>query len=152
MRLVCEKGFYKFFPEYAGEVKLFQEKFGYSLYPCRDFFTFKALADFPDYSLTGHKIGGTLQIGVKNYSGRPEDVLHENGLTYSPALMSLISIAVANISFIDYSENDAVMTTSEIPQAYSRLSALKVANGFSGFINCKNGKISIERFFTNEDF
>ena len=148
MRLLCEKGFYKFYPDYAGEVMLFQEKFGYSLYPCRDFFTFKELADFPDYSFIGHKIKGTLQIGVVNYSGRPEDVLYENKLTYSPALMGLINIGVANISWIDYVENDAVMTTSEIPQAFSRISALKVASGFSGFINVKNGKISIERFFT----
>lgn len=148
MRLICEKGFYKFYPEYAGEVMLFQEKFGYSLYPCRDFFTFKALADFPNYSLIGHRIKGTLQIGVVNYSGRPEDVLYENKITYSPAMGGLINIGVANVSMIDYTENNSVMTTSEIPQAFARINALSVASGFCGFINVKTGKIEIERFYT----
>lgn len=148
MRLICERGFYKFYPEYTGEVKLFQRKFDFSLYPCRDFFTFKELADFPNYSLIGHRIKGTLQIGIVNYSGRPEDVLSENLLTYAPALGQIVNIALANINTISYSENDAYMTMSQIPQAFARINPLKVASGFSGFANVKNGKVSIERFFT----
>ena len=148
MRLVCERGFYKFYPEYAGEVKLFQRKFGYSLYPCRDFYTFKALAEFPDYSFIGHPIGNSLQIGIVNYAGRPEDVLSENKLTHAPALGRIVNIALANINSISYSENDAYITMSQIPQAFARINLLKVASGFSGFANVKNGKISIERFFT----
>ena len=63
-------------------------------------------------------------------------------------LFRSVNIAVANINSISYSENDAYITMSQIPQAFARISLLKVASGFSGFANVKNGKISIERFFT----
>ena len=77
MRLNCDNGYYKFFPAYVGEIMIFEIKNGVKLYPVKDYYTFKALAEFPNYSLKGQPITGGI-TAVVNYAGTPEEVLAKN--------------------------------------------------------------------------
>ena len=81
MKLICENGFYKFFPSFVGEVKLWENKNGTKLFKVRNFWTFESLANFPNYSFAGQFVFGIIPA-LKNYAGRPEDVLEKNQLTY----------------------------------------------------------------------
>ena len=81
MKLRIDKGFYKFYPTFVGEVKLWENKTGVRLYPCRDFWTFESLSKFPNFSFTGQPIAGF--AGIVNFAGLPETVMAKNKLTYN---------------------------------------------------------------------
>lgn len=142
MRVICEKGFYKFYPQQISEVVRFQKKSGYELVPCRDFFTFPLLAELPNFSFIGHEFGGL--VGLANYAGRPEDVMAENGYCFYLATQTLI-LRAAVIDRVQYSYGPYIVA-NQLPQAYSFESKTKIT-GFSGLADLDYMRFKIERFF-----
>lgn len=145
MRLICEKGFYKFFPDYIGEVKLWENKNGIKLYESRDFFTFQDLKNFPNYSFKGQKVFNDIKAS-SNYAGKPEDVLAKNGLTYNIKTATITQRADALIQRLDY-VNGAYLTFPSMPQAFALDKDLQPITGFSGFVDVKLGTYKVERLF-----
>ena len=144
MRLICENGFYKFYPDYIGEVMLWENRNGIKLYNKGDFFTFKDLKDFPNYSLKGQIIVGENNALV-NYTGRPEDVMFKNKLTFN-LKTATITRADAIIQNLDY-VSGAYLTFPKLPQAFALDEDLQPITGFSGFADVKMGTYKVERLF-----
>lgn len=145
MRLICEKGFYKFFPDYIGEVKLWENKNGIKLYESRDFFTFQDLKSFPNYSLKGQLLFGDISALV-NYVGKPEEVLAKNKLTYNLKLATITTRAEALIQKLDY-VSGAYLTFPKMPQAFALDKDSQPITGFNGFVDVKLGTYKVERLF-----
>jgi hypothetical protein len=144
MRVICELGFYKFFPDYIGEVMLWQNRNGTRLYPKDDYFTFEALKDFQNYSFTGQLIG--LLPAIANYEGTPWGTLAKNKLTYNIKLGTITPRATASIKRLNYATG-AFISTPELPQAFALDEDLQPITGFSAFVDVKMGMYKIERFF-----
>ena len=81
MKVICERGYYKFFPEIADEIAVFENVTGRELVAVGNYYTFAKLAELSDYSIEGQEYGGI--IAKKNFAGRVEDVFYENGLKYN---------------------------------------------------------------------
>lgn len=144
MRIICETGFYKFFPETIAEVKRLSTKYGIELVQCEDYFTFPILAALPKFSFVGHPYSGTI-LGLANHAGKREEVLAANGLTYSVSLNRLLLSSTLVFNKMNYSySNYIVMNT--LPQAYY-YDNTGLITGFSGFVDLDFMKYKIERFF-----
>lgn len=144
MRIICEKGFYKFFPQNIGEIARYQKRFGAELVPCEDYFTFPVLAALPNFSFIGQIYSGTI-LGLANHAGKKEEVMAANGLTYHVQLKRLIlSSTFAGFNKMNYSfSNFIIMNT--LPQAYFYDDA-GLITGFNGFVDLDFGRFKIERF------
>lgn len=149
MKLICENGFYKFFPDFVGEVKLWEKKNGIRLYKVRDFWTFQSLAEFPNYSFAGQFVFGIIPALV-NYAGSPEEVLAKNQLTYNVKLGTITPRASAFLQRLNYA-NGAYLTFPNIPQAYALDKDLQRVSGFEAFVDVRLNTYKIERLI-HEDF
>lgn len=116
MKIICENGFYKFYPQDAGDLLIWNGT-KETLKPCRGFYTFEKLVDFPNFSLAGQFDFKNGLLWLKNYAGRPEDVMRENSLTYSIAAQMVLP-TIAIISFANF-DTGTVTVSSTLPQAYS---------------------------------
>jgi len=144
MRIICETGFYKFYPNSIAEVKRFGTKYGIELVECEEYFTFPILAALPKFSFIGHPYSGVI-LGLANHAGKREEVLHANGLAYSVSLNRLILSSTLVFKKINYDySNYIVMNT--LPQAYN-YDDNGLITGFSGFVDIDVMKYKIERFF-----
>jgi len=143
MKIICENGFYKFYPQKIGDIMRFQKKYGVALINCDDYFTFKVLADLPNYSFVGHAYS-ELNLGLKNYAGTREKVMAENGYLYYQSTKGLVHkrtfVKRMNYEFGNY------IIMDNLPQAYC-YDAKGIISGFSGFIDIDYMKFKIERFF-----
>jgi hypothetical protein len=144
MRLICNKGFYKFFPDFIGEVKLWENKNGIRLYNRGEYWTFESLAKLPNYSFMGHLLYGIIPA-TKNYAGDPVDVLAKNGLTYNVNLATITPKAFVIIQRLDYAEG-AFLTFPSLPQAFALDKNLNTITGFEAFIDVKLNIYKVERF------
>lgn len=143
MRIVCENGFYKFFPDNIGEIRRFQSKYGVNLLQCEDYFTFEVLAELPNFSFAGQIYSGIFPA-IVNYAGSREEVLAANGYTYYQATKSLIlkaSVFLEN----KYSLSNFFFSDT-LPQAYS-YDSNGIMTGFNGFCDVDFMRFKIERFF-----
>ena len=143
MRLSCEKGFYKFFPFFVGEIKLWQAKNESKLIKVKDYWTFESLANLPNYSFKGHSLAGL--TATANYAGRPEDVLSKNNLTYNVKLGKITSRDDVKLQRLTYA-NGAYMTFASLPQAYALDEGLQQVTGFDLFIDVRLNTYKLERF------
>ena len=143
MRIICETGFYKFFPEKIAQIKRFQTKFGIELVPCEDYFTFPILAALPKFSFIGHPYSGLI-VGLANHAGKREEVLAANGLTYSVNLNRLVLASTLVFKKIDYSYSNFIFSNT-LPQVYN-YDDNGLITGFNGFVNVDFMKFNIERF------
>lgn len=145
MRVVCEKGFYKFYPQEIAEIARFQTKYGVDLVECEDYFTFQVLADLPNFSFKGQLYSGIFPALV-NYAGRREEVLAENGYCYYQKTKSLILASAISDKLVYHYDNFFI--SDSLPQAYSLdyKSKTKIT-GFSGIIDVAFMRFKIERFF-----
>lgn len=139
-----------FYPDYAGELRLLQNNYGYSLVLDKDYYTFKELAELPRYSLKGHTLTGSINA-VVNYAGSKPDILSKNGLIYNLTTKSITSALLVSLNQIQYAENTAYKTTARVPQAGARDNNLQTITGFEGFIDIRLRKINIERFYYDND-
>ena len=143
MKIICKKGFYKFFPQNIGEVMRFQKKYGVALYECDDYFTFKVLSELPNYSFIGHRYSG-LTVGLVNYAGKIEEVMEKNNYIYDQGLQGLI-LKNTFVKRMNYNINNYIFM-SELPQAYC-YDTNGIISGFEGFVDVDYMKFKIERFF-----
>lgn len=149
MKLICENGFYKFFPDFVGEIKLWENKNGIRLYKMRDFWTFQSLAEFPNYSFAGQFVHGIIPALV-NYAGSPEEVLKKNELTYNLKLGTITPRALVFLQRLQYAKG-AYLTFPNIPQAYALDQDLQRVSGFEAFVDVRLNTYKIERLI-HEDF
>jgi|AntAceMinimDraft_16_1070373.scaffolds.fasta_scaffold78048_2 hypothetical protein len=143
MRIICRKGYYKFYPQEIGEVRRFETKYGLDLVECEDYFTFPVLAELPNYSFVGHSYSG-LFLGLVNYAGVREDVLAANGYTFYQPTKSLV-LKGSFLQKMDYDFSNFLFMTT-LPQAYC-YDSNGVISGFNGFVDVEFMRFKIERFF-----
>ncbi len=143
MRIVCENGFYKFYPDEINEIKRFQTKYGVNLVQCEDYFTFSVLAELPNFSFIGHSYSGFLP-GIVNYAGKREEVLAQNGYTYFQATKSLV-LKGSFFQKMKYSFSNYIVMEN-LPQAFC-YDENGVITGFNGFCDVDFMRFKIERFF-----
>jgi len=143
MKIICENGFYKFYPQKIGDIMRFQKKYSVALVNCEDYFTFKVLADLPNYSFTAQPYS-LLAPGIVNYAGKRDEVMAKNGYIYYQGTESLVLkntfVKRMNYEFSNY------IIMDNLPQAYC-YDAKGIISGFSGFIDIDFMKYKIERFF-----
>lgn len=145
MRIICENGFYKFFPDIISELRRFIDKYGVDLVECEDFFTFEVLANLPNFSFIGQNYSGIIP-GVVNYAAKREKVMAANGFTYHQAIKGLAPISLFTpANRMDYSFSNYIIMDS-LPQAYFSDGG-GVITGFNGFVDIDVMKYTIERFF-----
>lgn len=145
MKLIIDKGFYKFYPDFVGEVKLWQNKTGLSLYPMRDFWTFETLRKVPNYSFVGHPlIDGN--FGIVNFAGLPEEVLAKNKLTYNLKTGTITPRAAAYLQTLNFTVG-AYLTFPNIPQAFVLDQDKEPITGLEAFIDVRLGIYKVERLF-----
>lgn len=142
MKLICNNGFYKFFPDFVGEIKLWETKNGIRLYKCGEYWTFASLANFPNYSFAGRPLG--MSIAIANYSGTPEEVFVKNQLTYNLKLGTITPRALVQVQRLNYA-NGAYMTFPEIPQAFALDKNLNSIASFEAFVDVRLNTYKIER-------
>ena len=144
MKIKCESGFYKFFPENPLEIGAFEKRFGYKLKYTRGFWTFDELAELQNYSFKGHYLAG-LNIGSINFAGTPEEVLKKNNLTYNLKFETIIPKGTI-LTYLNYGKGQ-YMSSKELPQAFGFDKDGNRISGFEGFVNVALGLFKIERFF-----
>jgi len=143
MRIVCEKGFYKFFPQDVVEVARFERKLGAKLVECEDYFTFTKLAALPNFSFIGQLYSAPL-LGLVNYAGKREEVMAKNGYMYS-VLTNQIVLKITFVKRMNYEVNNYIFLNT-LPQAYN-FDEYGIISGFHGFVDVDIMKFKIERFF-----
>lgn len=131
MKVICERGYYKFFPEIANEIAVFENVTGRELVAVGNYYTFAKLAELSDYSIEGQDYGGI--IAKKNFAGRVEDVFYENGLKYNIEDDTIETND--NLAIVGEKIDNYVWVVTGIPQAYAQLSDKTVITGFQGFVN-----------------
>lgn len=139
MKVICERGFFKFYPESTGEVAQFENTFKRSLVARGDYYTFEKLAPLPDYSIQGQTYGG---IPAKvNYAGRVEDVFYQNKLKYN--IYNDIIQPNDNLEIVGERANNYIWVVTGIAPAYAQLQDKTVISGYQGFINVIYGYTTI---------
>lgn len=91
MRIRCNHGFFIFRETKVGQVSDFMSRFGFSLVPWGDDYTFSALLSAPRYSIKGKSILGV--TATKNFEGEPWEVFEANGLVYDFGQGRVVPIA-----------------------------------------------------------
>jgi hypothetical protein len=130
MRIECEHGFYRFYPELSSEIDAV-ELFGLGLVKHGIFYTFPALVSAPTYSIKG------VDNAIATYSGTPAEVMRQNKFVYSIAddaivPMSSISGQVEILSSGNY------LACKTIPQAGWSVYNTAVVD-FTGRIDLNSG-------------
>ena len=142
MKIICENGFYKFYPSNLVDIRRFFEKYGTRLVQCEDFYTFEALANLPKYSIATQPYAGL--IATKTCSGKREEVMAKNLFTYNQSLKAVAPIASV-VGKIDYSyANYWIM--SNLPQAFF-YDNFGIIIGFYGWVNLDYMKFNIDQFY-----
>jgi len=143
MRVICEKGFYKFFPQNIGEINRFQVKYGKNLVQSDDYFTFPVLANLPNFSFAGQIYSGNI-LATVNFAGKKEQVMAANGFTFYQPTQDLV-LKSSIFKKMDYSFTNFLLM-SNLPQAYC-YDENGIINGFNGFIDVDFMRFKLERFF-----
>lgn len=143
MKIICQNGFYKFFPQEIGDIVRFNAKYSVDLVECDDYFTFKALADLPNYSFVGHPY--SLLIGTTNYAGKREEVMAENGYTFFLKTQTLVP-KNSFFQYIDYNYSNYIVSEF-LPQAFAFDKNKIRISGFVAFLDLDFFKYKIEKFF-----
>lgn len=131
MKINCENGFYKFYPEGSEELNIFADRFGVELVRMGDFFTFPALAALPDYSIEGQLFGGI--VASINYAAAPWVVFARNRLKYD--LENGIIISSDKIDTVGERSTGYNWVVTGIVPAFAQLNDKTIISGFNGFYN-----------------
>ena len=145
MKIVCEHGFYKFYPSSRSEVydwnTLFPDN---KIFHERDYYTFEALLEAPDYSIAGLPFMGI--VALATVEGRIEDIFRENGFCYDFLIdgVSLILSKAIPALGITFSRDCGV--ASFLLQA-GAVVKLRPTTGFVCFWNFDNRQFYHSEFF-----
>lgn len=145
MKLICNNGFYKFFPDFVGEIKLWENKNGIRLFRRGDYWTFEQLVYFPEYSIKGFPLWD-LYNGEVNLEATPEEIMGKNNLTFDLKKLTITPRADVVLRRLDYSEG-AFLTFPELPQAFALDKDAEQIVGFEAFVDVRLNQYRIERFF-----
>lgn len=101
MRVVCENGYYRFYPKRSSEVFLFCDYFNFALLRKGNYYTFPFLVNAPDHSIITKPYLNLLANAL--YEGNPWEVMGANRFVYninSQILVPLDSVSTV-IELID---------------------------------------------------
>lgn len=107
MRIKCLHGYFIFQETKVGQVSDFMSRFGFSLTPIGEYYTFEDLIDAPTHSLTGKTLF-TLPA-TATIEGEPWDIFEANSIVYNfstglvapiASITQLIKIEQAGNKFI----------------------------------------------------
>jgi len=141
MKIICENGFYKFYPLNLADIRRFFEKYGTRLVECEDFYTFEALEALPKFSITGQAYAGL--IATKTCAGSREEVMAKNLFTYNQSTKSVGPTSLIN-GKMDYSYSN-YFVMSNLPQAFF-YDNFGIITGFYGWVNLDFMKFNIDQF------
>lgn len=142
MRIICDNGYYKFYPEATNELVLFEDRYKVALVKVDDFYTYPLLAALPDYSIQGQEYGGL--PAIINYAGRPWDVFRQNKLNYDAENGKIISNSTRGI--VDEQPTNYTWIVVGIPSAFSELADKTVISGFEGWFNVSKNYTVVDRW------
>lgn len=108
MKVTCNYGFIKFYPQQPDDLVRFKRIMGVDLVSERDYFTFEALKDLPRHSVAGMPYAGI--TAIKTYEGRDaSEVLRENKFVYNLEFEAVVPIlAVIAVTDLNQTLNYAV--------------------------------------------
>lgn len=144
MRIDCENGFYRLYPEGSNELLLLSTLYGSELVNSGDFYTFAYLRDLPTYSIEGLKYGDI--VAQKTYAGRKEDVFLLNSTVYDLATGKIKDrlLITQDISSQAWEAQGGTWSFHGIPQAGSFLKNKRLKS-FFGWLDLNLGQMSCER-------
>lgn len=145
MKIICKYGFYKFFPDFVGEVLLWENKNDVKLFQREDYFTFESLAKFPNYSFKGQLLTSTIPASA-NFAGKPEEVMAKNRLTFNIKMDTITPRAIAYLQKLEYATG-AFNSFPKLPQAFALDDNRKIITGFEAFCDVRLNYYKVERLF-----
>ena len=148
MKIICEFGFYKFFPESVTDLMLFKAATGKTLVKVEDFYTYSALAALGDYSIKGQDFGGV--TAIVSFEGKPWEVFRQNALNYDVD-SDKIEKAYSKSRIVNESMDGYFWSVTGIPRSHAQLADKTRITGFEGFIDVKRNYTIIIRW-QNENY
>lgn len=145
MRIFCENGFYKFFPETALDLPIFERKNKVSLIEFDGAYSFSAMKVYPRFSILGQLYGSLPALAT--YAGRYADLFKANGFVYSLALGQVVPKALVALQTVAYTDGSAFMSAGELPQAGALDKKGYPISGFSARCEVEFNWFKIDRFF-----
>lgn len=118
MRVLCDHGFYRFYPDDNGSLARFSHLFAIDLEKERDYYTFSYLKGLKDYSLAGSFY--STGLATKTFEGYPWEIMRANGLVFNFSTGLLVpKIAIINSEKL-IPANQFFLCGSRLLQAGSR--------------------------------
>lgn len=145
MRIFCENGFYKFFPETALDIPIFERKNKVSLVPFDGAYSFSSMTVYPRFSILGQLYGSLPAMAT--YAGRYADIFKANGFVYSLALNQVVPKAIIALQTVAYTDGAAFLSASQMPQAGALNKKGYPISGFSARCDVEFNWFKIDRFF-----
>ena len=145
MRIFCENGFYKFFPETALDIPIFERKNKVSLVPFDGAYSFSSMTVYPRFSILGQLYGSLPALAT--YAGRYADIFKANGFVYSLALNQVVPKAIIALQTVAYTDGAAFLSASQMPQAGALNKKGYPISGFSARCDVEFNWFKIDRFF-----
>ena len=145
MRIFCENGFYKFFPETALDIPIFERKNKVSLTNFDGDYSFSAMKFYPRFSILGQLYGSLPALAT--YAGRYADLFKANGFVYSLKLGQVVPKALVALQTVAYTDGAAFMSSGELPQAGALDKKGYPISGFSARCDVEFNWFKIDRFF-----
>lgn len=147
MRVVCDRGFYCFYPSVPADLFFCKKELGLDLVRCGAFYTFPALAALEEYSIQGQLYAGATAMAT--YSGSRADVMETNGLVYSLSDGGLVNLSriIGTVSL--YADNTGYIFLT-LPQSGAYVGDRKIKS-FAGVFFGNNTRIVMEevQFYEN---
>lgn len=134
MKIICNGGYYKFYPAGQNELFLFEDKYRSSLQRVGDYFTFPALAALPDYSIQGQEFGGN--TAIINYADAPDIVFIQNKLNYDTIKHTIVTRTPGQE--FDVSPAQQNLLYVGIPPCFQQYQG-KTVQGYTGWLNVLAG-------------
>lgn len=145
MRIFCENGFYKFYPETPLDLPIFERKNKVSLIEFDGAYSFDAMEFYPNYSILG-QFYGTIPA-MATYAGRYADLFKANGFVYSLTLGQVVPKALVALQTVAYTDGSAFMSAGQLPQAGALNKKGYPISGFSARCDVDFNWFKIDRFF-----
>lgn len=114
MRIVCDYGYFKFWPESAAELQRFGVTFGRKLVRKKDYYVFESQASLLDYSIRGNLYAGVPALAT--VSDEIPMMLFRNNITLSLLLDRHVPISsIVDVS-LQYVSPRGIVTGTLLPQ------------------------------------
>lgn len=142
MKVKCQHGFFKYYPDGREELRTFQRLFRIELVREADYFTFKALAGLPRYSLQGSLYKSS--PALVTFEGREAaDVMRENGFIYHLQTEQIIPYTLVLTTITLLGTQSCTVAPSWIVQPGARMqNGLRIL-GYEGEIDLNTQRLYI---------